>query len=231
MKKIVVILISILMILPAESAGVDFSRVDFGKIVESLSEISPELRRGRSFGGSRRRSSSRSRSRFSARSNSNSRSKSNNKSFGGGSRNRRSSSQSMASSPRRPSFGGKRMAPADAKKKYGTPRKSETINRKSATGQNTNYVMHSYGGYGSGLMTGYMMGTTSWMWSMPFHPAFYYSRPVYVTNTDGTVGVYPPTFSFSRIFFILMIIAILIWFFRRSRREKVHYQESYGSFG
>lgn len=177
----------------------------------------PEVRRGRSFGG--RRSFGRSRSRS--------------KSLGGKRSGKRRSnysrSKSLKHSPKRPSFGGKRMKPEAAKKKYGTPRKSTPITQKSNSGSSTNYVMHSYGGYGSGLMTGYMMGRTSLFWYTPFHPAFYYSRPVYVTNQDGSVGVYPPTFSWSRIFFILMIVGVIIWYFRKRKTEKVRYQ-SHGSF-
>ena len=118
------------------------------------------------------------------------------------------------------SFGGKRLTNSKAyTSKYGTPRKTtnQTITR---NGVSQNYVMHSYGGYGSGLMTGYMMGTTSLLWMMPFHPAFYYSRPYYVDNPDGTVGVYPPTFSWSKLFFTIIIIAVIIYIIRVMFRSK-----------
>ncbi|MDC1067764.1 hypothetical protein OAQ99_01250 [Candidatus Kapabacteria bacterium] len=195
---------------------VDFS--DVGDWKEGTS-----LRRGRSFGGSRRSSSRRSSSRRST----SSRSKRNTSS-------RRSSSKSgLAQSPKRPSFGGKRMSQSQARKTYSTPRKQETISRKSANGTNQRYVMNSYGGYGSGLMTGYMMGSSMWYWSMPFHPAFYYGRPAYVTNPDGSVGVYPPRFSFSRVFFTLVILSILGFIIYRSFAKKKQYNSnnySRGSF-
>lgn len=219
MKKLAILLLSILMILPAESAGIEIPQINILNILQSIDNLTPELRRGGSFGGRRSFGRSRSRSRS--------------KSFGGSrSKNRRSNysrNKTLNHSPKRPSFGGKRMKPADARKKYGTPRKSTPVTQKSGSGASTNYVMHSYGGYGSGLMTGYMMGTSSWMWFTPFHPAFYYSRPIYVTNEDGSVGVYPPTFSWSRIFFIVMIIGVIVWYFQKRRIEKVRYQ-NHGSF-
>jgi hypothetical protein len=80
-------------------------------------------------------------------------------------------------------------------------------------------MVHSYGGYTDGLMMGYLMGRTSAMWYTPFHPAFYYSRPVYVNNPDGTMEVYPPTFSFFRLFLGLAVLGLIVWlvmrFFRR----------------
>lgn len=184
-----------------------------------------ELRRGRSFGGSRRSYSRGSSRRRSSSSNRSRRSKS--------SRNR-SSSSGLAASPKRPSFGGKRISASQARKKYSTPRKKETVTRKSANGTNQTYVMNSYGGYGSGLMTGYMMGSSMWYWSMPFHPAFYYGRPAYVTNPDGTVGVYPPTFSWSRLFFTLMIVGLIGYLIYRAISQKRKYanaSHSGGSFG
>lgn len=135
--------------------------------------------------------------------------------------------------PKRPSFGGKRMSASQARKKYSTPRKQETVTRRAADGSNQTYVMNSYGGYGSGLMTGYMMGTSMWYWSMPFHPAFYYGRPAYVTNPDGSVGVYPPTFSFSRLFFTLMILGLIGFIIYRAFSQKKKYSQmpySSGSF-
>jgi hypothetical protein len=116
------------------------------------------------------------------------------------------SSQRAASS-----FGGKRLQSSGAyTQKYGTPRKSVTQSY-TRNGVTQNYVVNSYGGYGSGLMTGYMMGHTSWMWMMPFHPAFYYSRPYYADNPDGTVSVYPPTFSWSKLFFTIIIFGVIVY--------------------
>jgi hypothetical protein len=91
--------------------------------------------------------------------------------------------------------------------------------------------MNGYGGYGSGLMTGYMMGSSMWYWSMPFHPAFYYGRPAYVTNPDGTVGVYPPTFSWSRLFFTLMIVGLIGFLIYRAISQKRTYSKSTYSGG
>ncbi len=119
------------------------------------------------------------------------------------------------------SFGGSRLNNQKAyTSKYGAPRKTSTYNGTNAAGGNQRYVMNDYGGYGSGLMTGYMMGRTSLLWSMPFHPAFYYSRPYYVNNPDGTIGVYPPTFSFSKLIFILIILGIIILIIRAKIRAK-----------
>lgn len=175
-----------------------------------------ELRRGgRGFGGSRRSFGSR-------RSSRNSPSKS-----------ARSSRSTPKTSPKAPSFGGNRISSSQAKQRYGVPSKTTPVTKKSATGQNTNYVMHHYGGYSSGLMTGYMMGSTSWMWMMPFHPAFYYSRPNYVENADGTVSVYPPTFSFGKLLMTLIIIGVIVYFVRAYFRNKnrVNETSNQGSFG
>lgn len=93
--------------------------------------------------------------------------------------------------------------------KYGAPRRTMTSN--DMPGLASNYRVHDYGGFSSGLMTGYLMGSTSWMWSMPFHPAFYYSRPTYYNNPDGTVSVYPPTFSFLKLFVGLALFIVVLW--------------------
>ena len=122
---------------------------------------------------------------------------------------------------KRTSFGGTRLNSAkDYTGKYGTPRKTQTIQGKNAAGQPQRYVTHHYGGYGSTLMTGYMMGTTSWLWMMPFHPAFYYSRPYYANNADGTMAVYPPRFSFGKLFFTLLIAGGIIFIVVRMIRKR-----------
>lgn len=129
-------------------------------------------------------------------------------------RNRTQSQNRTSAKPS--SFGGKRLNSAnDYTSKYGTPRKSSTVSKPGANGKNTNYVVHSYGGYGSGLMTGYMMGAIPFMWYTPFHPAFYYSRPYEVEKEDGSVEVYPPTFSFGKLFFMLIMIGVIIFVVRR----------------
>lgn len=128
----------------------------------------------------------------------------------------RTSAQSLRNQ-KKPSFGGTRMnSGREYTSKYGTPRKSETRTMKDGAGKQQNYVMNGYGGYGSGLMSGYMMGsiTSSMMW-MPWHGAYWYSRPYYVNNPDGTIGVYPPTFSWSKLLFSLIVIGIIIFIIKR----------------
>lgn len=157
----------------------------------------------------------------------------------GGSRRSRSSSSNRSRSTTKPrtdpkktpSFGGSRTTKAAAQKKYGTPRKTETITGKNAAGQPVNYRMNSYGGYGSGLMTGYMMGATPFYWSLPFHPAFYYSRPVYVSNADGSMDVYPPRFSFGKLLITIIVIVAIIFIIRRIIKSRKANNQSYSSFG
>lgn len=93
--------------------------------------------------------------------------------------------------------------------RYGAPIRQE---RRSYGGNN--YVVHHYGGWGSGFMTGYLAGSAPWYWSMPFHPAFYYSRPYYV-HSGGGYEVYPGTFSLWRLlwglFVLAAVTAFVIW--------------------
>lgn len=106
--------------------------------------------------------------------------------------------------------------------RYGTPRRTETRSYTGNDGVSRNYNYNNYGGYGDGLMMGYMMGHSSWMWAMPFHPAFYYSRPYTAVAPDGTVQVYPPTFSFGTLIFTLLIVGAIgyvIYVIIRSRRR------------
>lgn len=136
---------------------------------------------------------------------------------------------------KRSSFGGSRLnSSKDYTSKYGVPRKTSTVQGRNAAGLSQNYQVHSYGGFSSGLMTGYMMGATSFWWSTPFHGAFYYSRPYYVNNPDGTIGVYPPTFSFGKMIMTLLIAAVVIWLiYRLVRKKKSRDSGSYSqsSFG
>lgn len=127
----------------------------------------------------------------------------------------RTNSFSRPAAKSRTSFGGARMTSQQAKAKYGTPRKVEQTVGKNSNGGSQVYNMHHYGGFSSGLMTGYMMGHTSMLWMMPFHPAFYYSRPQYVENADGTIDVYPPTLSFTKIIMGLILLGIVVWIIRR----------------
>jgi hypothetical protein len=175
---------------------------------------------GRSFGGSRKSFST---PKSSPR-------PSSPKSFGGS---RPSAPAKSFATPqsRMSSFGGQRMSsPTQYTSKYGTPRKTETRSFAGANGVQQNYQINSYGGYGSGLMMGYMMGHSSMMWSMPFHPAFYYSRPHYVTNPDGTIGVYPPTFSFAKLIFGILIFAVIIYIIYAIFRSKKRKSLSQSSF-
>ncbi len=166
-----------------------------------------EVRRGGSFGGRRGGS-------FSRPSRSTSRQPSSN----------------SGTAARKSSFGGARkMSSTQAKAKYGTPRRTETKSITGANGMPMNYNVHHYGGFSSGLMTGYLTGNMLWYMTVP---AFFYSRPVYVENPDGTKDVYPPTFNWSKLFFILLIVAGIVFLFRRPKntpRNNEHYSNS--SFG
>jgi hypothetical protein len=165
-------------------------------------------RRGGSFGGFRRSSPSYAPSRPAAPSSS----------FGGS----RSTTSPAPSAMQRSggSFGGSRaMAPAAAnyQRSYGIPRQSTPMN---VPGVSSPYMVHNYGGYTDGLMMGYLMGRTSAMWYTPFHPAFYYSRPVYVPGANGAMEVYPPTFSFLKLFLGLAIFGVIIWLVMRFLRRR-----------
>lgn len=109
------------------------------------------------------------------------------------------------------SFGGYRISKEQARAKYGIPKKVSQTTQVDGNGMNRTYNIHHYDGYASGLMTGYIMGHTSWLWMLPFHPAFYYTKPYYVENEDGSVDVYPPTLSFGRILLGIIIFATIIW--------------------
>lgn len=171
-----------------------------------FTEADAQRRGGGSFGGFRRSSPSFAPSRPAS------------PSFGGS----RSMTSPAPSSMQRngSSFGGSRaMAPAAAnyQRSYGIPRQSTPM---TLPGRSSPYMVHSYGGYTDGLMMGYLMGRTSAMWYMPFHPAFYYSPPVYVTNPNGAMEVYPPTFSFFRLFLGLAIFGAIIWLVMRLVRRR-----------
>ncbi|TAL69149.1 MAG: hypothetical protein EPN82_07540 [Bacteroidetes bacterium] len=146
--------------------------------------------------------------------------------------------RSMTSNPMRmspsqraaSSFGGRSLGSSrDYTAKYGIPRKAQPFTGTNASGMRQNYIINNYGGYGNGLMMGYMMGHTSWMWMMPFHPAFYYSRPYYVDNPDGTVSVYPPTFDFGRLFFTVLIVGAIVYIIYVIIRNKRRMSRGYSS--
>ncbi len=135
------------------------------------------------------------------------------------------------------SFGGSRLnSSQEYTSRYGVPRKVENTTIPGSAG-NTTYQVHRYGGMGDGFMMGYMMGSIPWYYSMPFHPAFYYSRPYTVTNPDGTVGVYPGTFQWGQLFFVLLLVAgggyiLYVWLrSKRRRREMGGADMSRSSFG
>ncbi len=185
-----------------------------------------------SFGGSRGGSRSFGGSRGGGSSFGSSRSKSYSRpSAPSSSYNRPSSTPSRSYSTPRSSFGGNRMnSGQDYTRSYGIPRQSTPMSLRNNQGVNQNYVVHNYGGRGDGFMMGYMMGSIPFMWHTPFHPAYYYSRPSYVTNPDGTVEVYPPTFSYMTLFFTIVIIGGIVLLVVVAIRRRRMYSESNSSF-
>jgi hypothetical protein len=76
---------------------------------------------------------------------------------------------------------------------------------------------------GDGFMMGYVMGRIPWYYGMPFHPAFYYSRPFTTVNPDGTTAVYPGTFQWETLLFMLVVIGgiayiAMVWLRNRRRQ-------------
>ncbi len=136
----------------------------------------------------------------------------------------RSTSPTGAPVSSRPnSFGGSRLnSSQEYTSRYGTPRRVETARVPTANGAQ-NYVVHRYGGLGDSFMMGYLMGSIPWYFSMPFHPAFYYSRPYTVANPDGTTSVYPGTFQWGQFFFVLLLVGgagYILYVWLRSRRKR-----------
>lgn len=125
----------------------------------------------------------------------------------------------------RSSFGGKISSGVFSQhnifKKYGVPRR--VITSREIPNLPKNAVVNHYGDFASGLMMGYLMGYTSWLWYLPFHPAFYYGQPQRVVNPDGTIVYYPPTFDWSKLFMTLIIVGsisfIVYQFFKNRRRS------------
>lgn len=188
---------------------------------------------GRSFGGSKSFGSSRSSSKSFGGSRS---SNSYNTSRPSSSTPSRSTSSYEAPSkmPRSSFGGGTRMSSNyEARAKYGTPRKVDNYAFRDNQGISRNYQINDYGGYSSALMRGYMMGqVSSWMFYAPWHGAFWYSRPVYVENPDGSVAVYPPTFSTGKLIFTIIIVGgiiFIVYVIIRARRRRNSY-ESQSSF-
>jgi hypothetical protein len=187
--------------------------VIIGVITFSLDADAQRRSGGSSFGGARRSSPSYAPSRPSA------------PAYG---------SRPMSPAPSR-SFGGSRsgssfgnsrsmtntMQPAAAnyRRSYGVPRQSMPY---TPPGGSQSYIVHNYGnGFTHGLMLGYLAGNAMpFYYHMPFHPAFYYSSPTVVTNPNGTREVYPPTFSFFKLFLGLAIVGGVIWLIVRFIRRR-----------
>lgn len=134
----------------------------------------------------------------------------------------------------RNSFGGSRMGSSgDYTSRYGTPR-ATTRQSVPGAGGTTNYTVNRYGGMGDGFMMGYMMGSIPWYWSMPFHPAYYYSRPYTAANPDGTTAIYPGTFQWGTLFFTLLLIGgvlfILYVWMKNRRRKRLGFASSSSSY-
>jgi len=147
--------------------------------------------------------------------------------------NARNQTRTQTANPQKqPSFGGQRIDKQQATARYGAPRRTETVQSNNAAGGVMDYRMNYYGGFSSSLMTGYMLGNMAWWMTAP---AFFYSRPNYVENEDGTVDVYPPTFNWGRLFFILLVVfgAIYVIRFMRAvaRVQAENRPRSYTSFG
>lgn len=137
-----------------------------------------------------------------------------------------SSPGSFGSAPRssqQNTFGGSRLNSAsDYTSRYGTPRRTERAVIPNASSSQP-YVINRYGGMGDGFMMGYLMGSIPWYYSMPFHPAFYFSRPYTSVNPDGTTAVYPGTFQWGTLLFSIIVIGgiafiVLVWLRNRRRQ-------------
>jgi hypothetical protein len=142
----------------------------------------------------------------------------------------RTSAPALRSTPSKsPSFGGRRVSPEQARASYGVPRRTQTMTSNNQLGQSTNYRVNDYGGFSSGLMMGYMMGSMPWY----MHgPAMFYSRPVYVEQPDGSVDVYPPSFSFGKLILAIIVIALIIFIIKKIifAKRRLKAQASQSSF-
>lgn len=143
-------------------------------------------------------------------------------------------SSSSSASRSRTSFGGTRTTRADYSSKYGAPRRTTTYTGKSATGGMQNYRINDYGGYSSGLMMGYMQGSiASHMMWLPWYGAFWYTKP-YESDPapDGSVEVYPPTFNYTKLIIVIVIVGLIAyWVYSRIRRRRYADETSQSSFG
>gem|GEM_PF-3337777 len=119
------------------------------------------------------------------------------------------------------SLNGNRMSADQASRSYGTPRRSYN----QSYGGN-NIRVNDYGGFSSGLMAGYLAGSIMAPAWHPFSGSFYYGRPTYVYGSNGQIeSVYPPTFSFFKLFIALAIIGVIIFIlykiFTRNRNKQL----------
>jgi len=131
----------------------------------------------------------------------------------------------------RSSFGGNRLnSGSDYTRSYGIPRKSSPMTLPNSSGGNQNYVVHNYGGRSDGFMMGYLMGSVPFMWRTPFHPAYYYTQPSYVTMPNGSVEVYPPTFSYTTLIFTLLVGGFIIYIIIKVLRRRKLNMDSNSSF-
>ena len=197
------------MVLPLDSLAQRRGGGSFGGSRGGSRSFSSPRNGGGSFGGSRRSTPS-----------------------GTGTSPRSGSTQRYGNAPTtRNSFGGSRMnSSGDYTSRYGAPRAAAKESFSGAGGTRTNYTVNRYGGMGDGFMMGYVMGSMPWYWSMPFHPAYYYSRPYTAMNPDGTTGVYPGTFQWGTLFFTLLLIGgvifiVYVWL-RNRRRRSLGYDSS-----
>lgn len=181
-------------------------------ILLTIPEFADARRGGGSFGGSRGGS----------------------RSFSRPSSSSRSVTSSPSSSRKVTSFGGSRTTRADYSRKYGTPRRTSSYTGTSASGGRQNYIVNDYGGYSSGLMMGYMQGSiASHMMWMPWYGAFWYTRPYYSDpDANGNVEVYPPTFDYTKLFIVVIIVGLIIYFvYRWFRKRRYTGETSQSSFG
>lgn len=143
-------------------------------------------------------------------------------------------SSSSSASRSRTSFGGTRTTRADYSSKYGTPRRTSAYTGTSSTGGRQNYMVNDYGGYSSGLMMGYMHGSiASHMMWLPWYGAFWYTKPYYSDpSPDGSVEVYPPTFNYTKLIIVILIVGLIAyWVYSRIRRRRYADETSQSSFG
>lgn len=123
-----------------------------------------------------------------------------------------------------PKFCGIKMTKQDALDYYGKPRKTELITAKSGN----SYIVNTFSNYASKLLIDYIEDNTSFFWSMPFSFAFYYSKPNYVKNSDGSIELYPPIFSYSKllfIFFALIAAGYILNTYLKIKKERKQYPE------